>query len=226
MMRYRFVALDLDNTLLATDQDVVTNMEQMVAAKQWGDPKEMARSFQESNQYCWKLFDQGVIDRQELYRLRFSLWAEKWGLRLDPEETHHVYMKALEQSVTPVPGARAFLQALQEEGARLYIASNGLLSAQEARLQKAGMRPYFEGIYVSSAMDARKPEKAFFQAVWRGMGGPPRERVLFVGDHYQNDIAGAQAFGFDTAWLRPGPVAGQHADYEASSLTLLAQKIL
>ena len=46
----------------------------------------------------------------------------------------------------------------------------------------------------------KKPEPAFHQAAVRALGVPP-ERILMIGDTYENDIAPAIREGMKTAWI-------------------------
>ena len=74
-------------------------------------------------------------------------------------------------------------------------------------------------------MKSGKPHEAFFREVWEAMGAPPKERVLFIGDNYINDIEGARRFGFDTAWIRQREELGRTATIEVQTLPEL-EKIL
>jgi len=59
---------------------------------------------------------------------------------------------------------------------------------------------HFDGIFVSSTIGLRKPDYDAFQWVARAMEVSP-ERILFLDDNREN-IAGAQAAGMQTEWIR------------------------
>ena len=223
-MRYSHIAFDLDNTLLTTDADMHRYFDSYVSALRLEPAKEIAASFFAWNIHCWQKLDEQQINHQELGRLRFQLWAEQWGLQIDPDEANRKYREALGNATTALPGAGALLHRLQGQ-ARLYVASNGFKEQVHKRLNKLGWESFFDSIFASSAMKSGKPHEAFFREVWEAMGAPPKERVLFIGDNYINDIEGARRFGFDTAWIRQREEPGRTATIEVQTLPEL-EKIL
>lgn len=67
-------------------------------------------------------------------------------------------------------------------------------------LDQSGLRPHFDVLIVSDAVDSRKPFRPIFEAVLNGLGVAP-ERVLHVGDRLRADIEGPSALGMRTAWI-------------------------
>ena len=68
-------------------------------------------------------------------------------------------------------------------------------------LDRAGIGPFFRWVITSVEAGARKPAPEFFQYALAGCG-LARDEVLFVGNQLNTDIAGAEAFGIRTVWLR------------------------
>jgi putative hydrolase of the HAD superfamily len=89
----------------------------------------------------------------------------------------------------------------------MRVATNGGGILQRAKIRAAGLDRWFEKghVFVSAEIGARKPERAFFDAVLTASSISPTE-VLFVGDHPDNDVRAAAACGFQTCWVSLGRV--------------------
>ena len=85
----------------------------------------------------------------------------------------------------------------------LYLASNGAAAVQNPRLDDAGLRPYFKGIFISEEMGADKPSKAFFDACFAAIPGFRLEETVMVGDSLTSDIRGGSNAGLRTVWFNP-----------------------
>ena len=87
------------------------------------------------------------------------------------------------------------LEALRTLGLRLAVLSNFGLNL-EALLQRWKLLDYFEFVVVSAAVGLAKPDARIFD---RAVAAArlPRDRLLYVGDHYGDDIAGARGAGID-----------------------------
>jgi len=70
-----------------------------------------------------------------------------------------------------------------------------------ADLQRTGVGAHFRGIVSAREFGVGKPHPTIFAEACRRLGCAPAE-VLHVGDDWALDIAGAQAAGLQTAWLR------------------------
>jgi FMN phosphatase YigB (HAD superfamily) len=67
-------------------------------------------------------------------------------------------------------------------------------------LVRHGIATYLDTVVISEALGLRKPHPAVVRAGVRGLGLPARE-ILFVGDTFGEDVAGARAAGLDAAWI-------------------------
>jgi FMN phosphatase YigB (HAD superfamily) len=77
-------------------------------------------------------------------------------------------------------------------------------------LDRAGLGGCFQWIITSVDAGVRKPAPEFFQYALARCG-LAKDRVLFVGNQLNTDIAGAEAFGIRTVWLS-GPAYRSHDD--------------
>jgi putative hydrolase of the HAD superfamily len=108
------------------------------------------------------------------------------------------------------PDVPAALAAIHEAGLRVCIGSNfdSRLHGVVAGLSE--LSSLVDAIVVSSEVGYRKPHAAFFRAACDRLGLPP-DRVVSVGDDFENDVAGARRAGLDAVALRrpgEGPVEG------------------
>jgi putative hydrolase of the HAD superfamily len=91
------------------------------------------------------------------------------------------------------PGAREGLGALAARGLRLGVLSN-FDQRLPGLLHELGLDAYFERVMLPAEAGAAKPEPAIFAAALAALG-VPAERALYVGDHVEQDVAGAVAAG-------------------------------
>jgi FMN phosphatase YigB (HAD superfamily) len=70
------------------------------------------------------------------------------------------------------------------------------------RLERDGLLERLHPVVISAEIGWRKPGRAAFDRALELAGAAPEE-ILFVGDSYGDDVAGARAAGIDCAWLNP-----------------------
>jgi FMN phosphatase YigB (HAD superfamily) len=127
---------------------------------------------------------------------------------------------------TVFPPAHAAFLANLHGRYRLGVVSNfdDAATAHEI-LRRHGITPYLDAVVVSEALGLRKPHPAVPRAGLQGLGLAARD-VLFVGDTFAEDVAGAHAAGLDAAWIdRRGegpPAAGPPARWVVRALPELA----
>lgn len=106
--------------------------------------------------------------------------------------------------VTLFPGARELLETLGQEYAL------GALSNGNANLERIGIRDLFLFHHNAESVGAAKPDAAIFQAALASAGVTAKQ-ALHVGDHPEEDVAGARAAGMESAWANllalPRPAA-------------------
>ncbi|MBI1902535.1 MAG: HAD-IA family hydrolase [Planctomycetia bacterium] len=97
--------------------------------------------------------------------------------------------------------AAAAIEGLRALGKAVGIASNfdsRLLEICRAQPPLASCR-----LFISSQVGARKPHAAFFAAIQRKLSLPP-EKLLLVGDNFENDYEGARRAGWQAILLVRG----------------------
>ncbi|MCD7761127.1 MAG: YjjG family noncanonical pyrimidine nucleotidase, partial [Clostridiales bacterium] len=203
--RYDLVLLDADRTLFDFDRSELEAIRRTLA--DWGispDERTVGR-YLEINDGLWAACDRGEFPQPRLGRERFARLLDELGRTdTDPEQMNRDYLTRLGTLPYLLPGAEALCQRLYPV-CKLVIVTNGLTIAQEGRLARSAIRPYISGMYVSEQMGCRKPELAYFQAVFAALGvdEAQKRRTALLGDSISSDIRGGIAAGIDTVLLNP-----------------------
>jgi len=107
------------------------------------------------------------------------------------------YINALSQGCFLIPDAEMVCGRLSRHF-HLSLVTNGITRAQNGRLDKSGLRPYFQHIFTSEEVGADKPSEAFFDKVYETLGCPDKESMIIIGDSLSSDIRGGVNFGIHT----------------------------
>jgi len=127
---------------------------------------------------------------------------------------------------TVFPDTHAALLAALRSRYRIGVVSNfdDTATAYDI-LVRHGILPQVDTVVVSEAIGLRKPHPALVRVGLDGIGLAAHE-VLFVGDTFAEDVAGAHAAGVDVAWIdargEGPPALGRPAEYTIRALPELA----
>lgn len=128
----------------------------------------------------------------------------KPGFDLEAERARREASSGHAESISEAdlyPDTRPAFTALREAGLWVGIAGNQTIRAGE--LLRALDLPV-DAVATSGEWRVAKPDHEFFRRVTDWAPGAPDE-IVYVGDHRDNDILPANAFGLRTAHLRRGP---------------------
>jgi HAD superfamily hydrolase (TIGR01509 family) len=163
-----------------------------------------------------------------------SLLAQMLRSLAIPAETTATLRRAVPWDrvpLEPYPETVSALQTLRAAGFRLGILANQPRSAR-ADLDRAGIAALCDGVWLSEAVGFAKPDPAFFRLALDAWALSP-DRVAYVGDRPDNDVAPAKRLGLTTVRLRRGPHADQlprtdaeRADIEARDLAEAASHLV
>lgn len=216
-MSFRYVLIDVDDTLLDWHKSATLAMQRSFAAVGRPFPEHLPEVFFDVNEDLWRQIERGELDKPGLYAIRWNRVFAKAGIDLDgpPFEKH--FLAALPTCAVPVAGAVELLRRLAGKYV-LCAASNASHAQQMSRLRTSGIEVFFDHVFTSERMGAEKPSRAFFDACIRELGSPDLCEIAFIGDSPTADVAGAREAGlycihFD--WRGHGPCG---ADLTVSSL--------
>ncbi|MDO5697664.1 MAG: HAD family hydrolase [Dermatophilus congolensis] len=103
----------------------------------------------------------------------------------------------------PDPDVDAALTRATGAGWTPFVVTNGNVVQQNSKLDILGLRPLVAGMVVSEGVGVRKPDPRIFDLAAEA-GGGTLEGAWMVGDTAAADIAGAQAAGIRSIWMRRG----------------------
>jgi YjjG family noncanonical pyrimidine nucleotidase len=199
---YRYLFLDADGTLFDFDEAERRAIILMGEALDVAIEDFHLNAYQSANLACWKAFERGELDLDELKTARFVRFNEETGLTLDPKSASGVYESNLAHQGILYEQSIDVLDALKSRGYTLYFASNGLANVQRGRIAVANIAHYFEDFFISEEMGSQKPDIRYFEMMLEKTGLAARkEECLMVGDSLSSDIAGGIASGIDTLWI-------------------------
>ena len=177
------------------------------------------------NRLHWERLERGELTRDQVLTGRFQMLFEELGIPAQPQAIAKGYEHNLGLGHYFLPGAKEALDTLRGKY-RLFLASNGTASVQHSRLTSAGLYPYFEEVFVSQALGANKPSRAFFDACAARIPGYDPRKALMVGDSLTSDILGGINAGMKTCWVCPRGAQGRPdivPDYRIEALSQLPE---
>jgi putative hydrolase of the HAD superfamily len=188
------VAFDLDDTLVVTDRDRQTLLDEATDAA-----------------------DVRGIDRQEYLAAHGADLATETRAPIfdaildegDPEAATRSYRDVINDALTPVRGVPELLADLRERYA-VGLLTDGPSRAQRSKLERLGWTELFDAVVVTGELPAGKPDPRAFGALTEALGVPPEETV-YVGDNVDADIRGAKRAGMVAVQVVGGDEAADGA---------------
>lgn len=177
MQRYKHILLDIDGTLIDTEQTAMISLRQTIRELLG---KDMPLS--ELHYYF------GIPSRDSVRILKFpdpELAAERW-------EEHYQEQYALSH---PFPGVDEFLHKLKDEGYRLGVISSRRRSENESDKNFQPLEHYFGCVICAEDSVGHKPTPDPVFA-YLAKTGATREECVYVGDALP-DLQCAAAAGID-----------------------------
>lgn len=217
--RFDIVLLDADETIydfkLAEKTAVSLTLEKFGV----NPSDEVISRYSAINLSCWKALERGELSREDLKPTRFRKLFEAIGAPpVDYVAVNDTYESNLSRQAFLLDGALDFVKKLHEH-CEIYMATNGLTIPQTGRFDRAAFKPYVDGIYISEQIGASKPDKAFYDYIFRDLNITDKSRVIMVGDSLTSDMAGGRNAGLTTCHYLNGekPSNSPLCDYEIAS---------
>ncbi|RXJ71048.1 noncanonical pyrimidine nucleotidase, YjjG family [Veronia nyctiphanis] len=195
-MRYDWILFDADETLFSFDD--FQGLKIMFAEYGVDFTRDDHVEYKNRNKPLWVQYQNGEITAQELKVTRYQHWADK--LKVDPSELNNAFLNAMADVCQPLKHVDTVVPLLAEK-AKLGIVTNGFTELQQIRLERTGMKPFFQHVFISEEIGVAKPDPKIFEHALEVMGKPDRAKVLMVGDNPHSDVLGGMNAGIDTCWL-------------------------
>jgi 2-haloacid dehalogenase len=198
-MHYTWLLFDADGTLFDYDAAEGKALTATFAAAGHPFQDDYANVYRAINAEVWAAFERGELTQPQLHRLRFERVLRALMLETDVDAFADSYLTHLSQTTDLIDGAIDVIPQLAQRH-KLYLITNGIPRVQHGRLARSPLRPYFQGMVISGEVGCAKPDPRIFDAAFAGMGGPPKDEVLIIGDSLSADIGGGLAYGIDACW--------------------------
>ena len=220
-----FLFLDLDDTILDFHKAERLAISRTFRSFGLEPTDQVLERYHVINRLHWERLERGELTRDQVLTGRFQMLFEELGIPAQPQAIAKGYEHNLGLGHYFLPGAKEALDTLRGKY-RLFLASNGTASVQHSRLTSAGLYPYFEEVFVSQALGANKPSRAFFDACAARIPGYDPRKALMVGDSLTSDILGGINAGMKTCWVCPQGTRGRPdivPDYRIEALSQLPE---
>ncbi|WP_314138880.1 pyrimidine 5'-nucleotidase [Buttiauxella noackiae] len=195
-MNWDWILFDADETLFTFD--AFGGLQRMFLDYSVTFTAEDFQDYQAVNKPLWTDYQNGTISALQLQHQRFEGWSER--LSVPAGDLNTAFLNAMAEICVPLPGAVSLLNALKNK-VKIGIITNGFTALQQIRLERTGLRDYFDLLVISEQVGVAKPDRKIFDYTFEQMGQPPRDRVLMVGDTAESDILGGMNAGIATCWL-------------------------
>lgn len=221
-MSYTSLFLDLDNTLLDFDKAEAVAVRQVLQNHALPSDDSAVRLYSAINKSFWERFERGEIPKCDIFEGRFCVLLESFHAEGDPKTLSAEYGQYLSKGYYTVDGTFDLLDYLKEKQYRLYAVTNGLSTTQYNRIACSGLKPYFDGVFVSEEAGFQKPEKEYFDYVIRRIPEKNKANILIIGDSQSSDILGALNAEIDACWFNPKKAEPRYpSKYEIARLAEL-----
>ena len=195
-MNWDWILFDADETLFTFD--AFGGLQRMFLDYSVTFTAEDFQDYQAINKPLWVDYQNGAISALQLQHQRFEGWSQR--LSVPAGDLNAAFLNAMAEICVPLPGAVSLLNALKDK-VKIGIITNGFTALQQIRLERTGLRDYFDLLVISEQVGVAKPDRKIFDYTFEQMGQPPRDRVLMVGDTAESDILGGINAGIATCWL-------------------------
>lgn len=200
--RYKYILLDADDTLFdfkASEHDAIIK-----TAEEFGFTVTIddATRYSKINKSVWEAFEEGRYSREELQTLRFQKWFESINLAVDISLFNISYKENLADSSILIKGALEFIKQLSKFSS-LYIVTNGLSVTQRKRFANSPIAEYIKKIYISEEIGFAKPDKRYFDYIFKDLEICDKSQVVIFGDSLTSDMQGGKNAGITTCRYNP-----------------------
>lgn len=195
---------DVDGTLLdfnASQSAALKRLFEEFSLDECSD--DMVRRYAQINDIYWQRLERNEITKQQVLIGRFEQFFREVGV--PPTLAHEFnqrYQLRLGDTIVYRDDSLQVIKSLRGR-VRQYVVSNGTVVSQSKKLKVSGLGALMDGVFLSEALGAEKPNKAFFDAVFAALSLPDLSEVMIIGDSLTSDIKGGNNAGIRTCWYNP-----------------------
>lgn len=201
------ILFDLDDTIIASDVHAERAWFEATRPHFDGDDhRTVLTAIEESRQWFWGDPERHRIARTDIPQARRDIVRHAFA-RLERDDLdfadrlgdlythHHAEMMSL------IDGAIETLTMLQSHDIRLGMVTNGMGWMQRSKIERFGLEPYFEHIFIEGEVGVGKPNERIYLHALETMSLDP-ERTWMVGDNLEWDVRAPNRVGINSIWVR------------------------
>ena len=147
---------------------------------------------------------QGLVLPEEAFYLRMKMACEDVGISITREESDafEKEYRYYQTKIEPFDYMEEVLDYCKKMQIRRAVLTNGNRRAQGRKLSALRLERWFDAdrMFISGEIGYHKPDVRAFQTVQDRLAVPDAD-IWYIGDTYENDIAGAHHAGWHTIWL-------------------------
>ena len=164
---------------------------------------EMVSRYSAINDGFWQRLERNEITKPQVLVGRFKQFFREVGVPPElAEEFNRRYQFRLGDTIVYRDDSISIIKSLRGR-VKQYVVSNGTVVAQSKKLKLSGIGELMDGIFLSEAVGAEKPNKAFFDTVFEQIRPERLSDVIVIGDSLTSDIRGGINAGIRTCWYNP-----------------------
>lgn len=209
MSTFTTILFDLDDTLFDFSACWKAGMQQTIATHPLTadlDGNKLLEALRRHGDDLWVDVLAKRYDFTQYRQLRLKRSMADFDRQIEVEqidEFQRAYAKACLDAVIPDPAMQAAIEKLALHHT-LGIVTNGPVDMAFIKLERLGLSEYFprERVFISELIGYHKPDPRIYATAVEQLGVVP-EQVLFVGDTWEADVAGAMDAGFSAVWINP-----------------------
>lgn len=199
---YSHILFDMDDTILDFQKAQFVSIKYVLAKYNIPYSDDIYHLYKNINHNLWGQFDEGKMSKDTVQQERFTRFFKTLGEDIDGQQANIFYQDALAGQTWLIPYAKEICKKLSQNHT-LSIVTNGVGMTQKKRFSSSEISPYFSNILISEDIGIAKPDKRFFDEVFKVINCAEKSQILWVGDSLSSDIQGANNAGIDCCWFNP-----------------------
>lgn len=200
---YNYILLDIDDTLIDFKASETIGLRKCFEAYDVVLTDEDIEAYDKINHDYWKMLEAGLIEKKLMLDKRFDDFIQTLPVKnIDGSAINQAYQKAIGDHAVMFEGAYEFCMKLKISK-KLYAVTNGTKVAQDRKLSKTGLDKVFDGIFISDVVGYQKPDKRYFDLVFKSIPNFNIKEAIMIGDSLSSDMKGANNCGVDSCWFNP-----------------------
>ncbi|WP_296114711.1 YjjG family noncanonical pyrimidine nucleotidase [uncultured Anaerococcus sp.] len=195
---------DIDGTLLNFDLAETAALNKCFEIFDLNQPDDkMVNDYKNINDSYWERLERNEITREEVLVGRFKEFFRDYGIddKLASPFNYNFQVELGKTYIFNPHGdelVRKFFGVYDQ-----YAVTNGSLIAQRGKLEGSDLNKFFKKSFISELVGFEKPDKRFFDHVFKEIGSNNLEDYVIIGDSLTSDMLGGINANIKTIWYNP-----------------------